>query len=88
MEHIVVDGSVHTACKQHQRIFTQICMQICLCVLCELGPVSTVLRKSGLKQPSGQDVSNFTTFIQLSPKTDQTPKQNANDKYDSMFVRA
>ncbi len=28
-------GSVHTSCKQHQRVCTQICAQICLCVLCE-----------------------------------------------------
>ncbi len=31
MEHIVVNGSVHTACKQHERV----CMQMCLRVLCE-----------------------------------------------------
>ncbi len=31
MEHIGVNRSVHTACKQHQRV----CMQICFCVLCE-----------------------------------------------------
>ncbi len=32
MEYIVVNGSVHTACKQHQR-----CVQMCLRVLCERG---------------------------------------------------
>ncbi len=31
MKHIVVNGSVHTACKQHKRV----CMQMCLRVLCE-----------------------------------------------------
>ncbi len=31
IEHIVVNGSV----KQHQRVCTQICMQMCLYVLCE-----------------------------------------------------
>ncbi len=35
MEHIVVNGSVHTACKQHQRVCKQICVQICFCILCE-----------------------------------------------------
>ena len=36
MEYIVVNGSVHTACKQHQRgVCTQICMQVCLRLLCE-----------------------------------------------------
>ncbi len=34
VEHTVVNGSVHTACKQHQRV----CTQICLRVLCEGGP--------------------------------------------------
>ena len=29
--------SVHTGCKQHQRVCTQICMQICSRVLCEWG---------------------------------------------------
>ena len=33
MEYIVVNGSVHTACKQHQRV----CVQMCLRVLCERG---------------------------------------------------
>ncbi len=33
MEHIVVNGSVHTACKQHQRV----CRQMCWRVLCERG---------------------------------------------------
>ena len=37
-EHTVVNGSVHTACKQHQRLCAQICVQICLRVLCERGP--------------------------------------------------
>ncbi len=27
MEHIVVNGSVHTACKQHQRVCLQICVE-------------------------------------------------------------
>ena len=35
MEHLVVNGSVHTACKQHQRVCMQSCAQMCLCVLCE-----------------------------------------------------
>ncbi len=34
IEHIVVNGSVHTACKQHQRV----CMQMYLRVLCERAP--------------------------------------------------
>ncbi len=37
MEHTAVNGSVHTSCKQHQRVCTQICVQICLRVLCEWG---------------------------------------------------
>ena len=37
MEHTAVNGSVHTGCRQHQRVCTQICVQICLCVLCEWG---------------------------------------------------
>ncbi len=37
MGHTVVNGSVHTGCKQHQRVCTQICMRICLRVLCEQG---------------------------------------------------
>ena len=37
MEHIVVNGSVHTGCKQCQRVCTQICVQMCLRVLCERG---------------------------------------------------
>ncbi len=39
MEHTAVNGSVHTSCKQHQRV----CTQICLYVLCERG-----LRQHGL----------------------------------------
>ena len=41
----MVNGSVHTACKQHQRVCTQICVQMCSRVLCErtlnldLGPL-------------------------------------------------
>ncbi len=35
--HTVINGSIQTACKQHQRKSTQICMQICSCVLCERG---------------------------------------------------
>ncbi len=34
-EHIVVNGSVHTARKQHERISTQIWVESCLRVLCE-----------------------------------------------------
>ena len=37
MEHTAINGSVHTGCTQHQRVCTQICMQICLRVLCEWG---------------------------------------------------
>ena len=33
--HIVVNESIHTACKQHQRVCTQICVEMCLRVLCE-----------------------------------------------------
>ena len=33
LEHIMVNRSVHTGCKQHQRI----CMQMCLRILCEQG---------------------------------------------------
>ena len=35
MEHILINGIVHTGYKQHQRVCTQICMQMCLSVLCE-----------------------------------------------------
>ncbi len=37
MEHTAINGSIHTGCKQHQRVCVQICVQICLCVLCEWG---------------------------------------------------
>ena len=37
MEHTAVNGSVHTGCMQHQRVCTQICVQIYLRVLCERG---------------------------------------------------
>ncbi len=37
MGHTAVNGSVHTGCKQHQRLCAQICMQICLRALCERG---------------------------------------------------
>ncbi len=37
MEHTAVNGSVHTACKQHQKVCTQICRHICSRVLCEWG---------------------------------------------------
>ncbi len=37
MEHTVVSGSVHIAGKQHQRVCTQIFVQICFRVLCEWG---------------------------------------------------
>ncbi len=37
MGHTTVNGSVHTGCKQHQRVCTQICAQICFRVLCEWG---------------------------------------------------
>ena len=37
MEHTAVNGRVHTGCKQHQRVCTQICAQICFRVLCEWG---------------------------------------------------
>ena len=33
IRHILVNGSVHTGCKQHQKV----CIQICLRVLCERG---------------------------------------------------
>ncbi len=42
-EHIMVNGSVHTGCKQHQRVCTQICMQMSLRVLCELGLMTTTM---------------------------------------------
>ncbi len=35
MKHTVVNGSVHTTCKQHQRVCTQIWTLICLRILCE-----------------------------------------------------
>ena len=38
MEHTALNGSVHTGCKHHQRVCTQICAQIRLRVLCESGP--------------------------------------------------
>ena len=34
---VVVNGSVHTACKQHQRKNVPICMRVASRVLCELG---------------------------------------------------
>ncbi len=39
-ETFMVNGSVHTSCKQHPRV----CMQICFCVLCELVSWVCVLR--------------------------------------------
>ena len=49
VEHTVINRSVHTACKQHQRICMQISMQICFRVLCERGQrgVQTVNQKVG-----------------------------------------
>ena len=35
LEHIIINGSVHTGCKQHQRVCMQICVQTCLRILCE-----------------------------------------------------
>ncbi len=35
---IVINGSVHTACKQHQRKNVPICVRVAWRVLCELGP--------------------------------------------------
>ena len=32
IEHIVVNGSVHTGCTQHQRVYSQMCLRL----LCEL----------------------------------------------------
>ncbi len=43
MEHTAVNGSVHTACKQHQMVCKQICVQICLRVLCERGLATVVI---------------------------------------------
>ena len=40
MEHTTVNRSVHTACKQNQRVCTQICMQMSFRVLCERAPTS------------------------------------------------
>ena len=37
MEHIVVNGRVYAADKQHQSVCMQICAQICLRILCERG---------------------------------------------------
>ena len=37
MEHTAVNGSVHTGCKQHKRVCTQISAQIHLSILCEWG---------------------------------------------------
>ena len=37
MEHTAVNESVHTACKQHQRVCRQMSMQMCLRVLRERG---------------------------------------------------
>ncbi len=37
IEHTVVNRSVHTGCTQHQRVCTQIGVQVCLCLLCERG---------------------------------------------------
>ncbi len=45
MERIVVNGSVHTGCKQHQRFSTKFCVQICLRVLCERGHTISELQK-------------------------------------------
>ncbi len=34
---VVINGSIHTACKQHQRKNVPICMRVASRVLCELG---------------------------------------------------
>ncbi len=44
MKHIVVNGSIHTACKQHQMICMQICTQMYLPVLCERALVSLLTK--------------------------------------------
>ncbi len=40
---IVVNGSVHTVRRQHQRKNIPICMRLALRVLCELGPSKSTL---------------------------------------------
>ncbi len=37
LKHTAVNGSVHTACTQHQRICVKFCIQICFHILCVLG---------------------------------------------------
>ncbi len=39
---VVVNGSVHTACKQHQRKNIPICARVLSRVLCEKGPIARV----------------------------------------------
>ena len=66
MGQIVANGSVHAACKQHERICPKNCAQICICVLCELD--LSVLADAGRKQWP-------ISALDLSPYLHRTGKQ-------------
>ncbi len=68
IEHTAVNGSVHTACKQHQIVCMQICVQMCLCVLCERGPSRTWTFWPKMKQVPLGTLSHFG-FQRLAPSS-------------------
>ncbi len=66
-EHIVVNESVHTACKQHQRVCMQICLQMCSRTLCEWGPNLRVHGKTSKHQSIDSKLGpNFQTSESLT----------------------
>ncbi len=63
LEHIMINGIVHTGCKQHQKL----CTQICLRVLCERGLKT---RGNTLGEQGGTDpfLSSASTSSTVMPK--------------------
>ncbi len=79
MEHTVVNGSVH---KQHQRAFTQICVQFCLRALCERAWSfqSTSATCCRQRPPS---VRCRSSELVLEPTESSTPTIHPGFVYDS-----
>ena len=85
MGHTVVNGSVHTGCKQHQRV----CTQICLRVLCERGlrakkksgkmlwnrTLTRRLRKQD-QNSQGYSVQHLGTFHEVAVKHSHLERDN------------
>ena len=69
MEHIVVNGSVHTACKQYQRVYTQMCLHI----LCERGLRPRTLKLSGLYTSCTAVIVILVVIDNLTPRFPSCP---------------